>query len=428
MTNSARGTKLAARHIILGVFALLLSLWLAAGVTFAGVPTGQTAGLPIQGADEAPRRLADSGGNSALPVGPADCTVTGSITNSDPTHYPVLDTDGVPDTCARANPCPVEFFDTTNYDVYTFNNTSGSAQCVTVTIDATGCEGIDLFSSAYLGSFDPNNLCTNFLGAMDRGTAGISSYQFNVPASSTFVVEVEPLFGGDTCASYMVSVAGAGITCATGGTPTAVATAIGTTTPLATSTSTSTSTSTASSTPCAMTFPDVQPTDYFYEPVRYLFCRDVISGYNDNTFRPYNNTIRGQLTKIVVLGFGLSIYVPPLPTFTDVPADHPFYAYVETAAHEGLVSGYADRTFRPYNAVTRGQLSKIVVEALSRPPYTPPTPTFTDVPPDHPFYTYIETAYYYGIISGYSDGTFRPYNYATRGQIARIVYNAVTLP
>jgi hypothetical protein len=30
------------------------------------------------------------------------------------------------------------------------------------------------------------------------------------------------------------------------------------------------------------------------------------------------------------------------------------------------------------------------------------------------------------IVSGYPDGTFRPYNYATRGQIAKIVYGAVT--
>jgi hypothetical protein len=29
-------------------------------------------------------------------------------------------------------------------------------------------------------------------------------------------------------------------------------------------------------------------------------------------------------------------------------------------------------------------------------------------------------------VSGYADGTFRPYNDATRGQISKIVYLAVT--
>ena len=42
------------------------------------------------------------------------------------------------------------------------------------------------------------------------------------------------------------------------------------------------------------------------------------------------------------------------------------------------------------------------------------------------FYGYIETAYNRGIISGYADGTFRPGNNATRGQISKIVYNAIT--
>src|SRR5687767_5094790 len=109
MTNIARGTKIAASHIILGVFAVILSLGLTASVTLAGVLNSQTAGRPLQGADQPLRRSADSGGNNALPVGPADCTVTGSITTSDPTHYPVLDTDLVLDTCAGANPCPGEF-------------------------------------------------------------------------------------------------------------------------------------------------------------------------------------------------------------------------------------------------------------------------------------------------------------------------------
>jgi ribosomal protein L30/L7E len=174
-----------------------------------------------------------------------------------------------------------------------------------------------------------------------------------------------------------------------------------------------------------MTFTDVFPTDYYYEAVRHLYCAGVISGYSDGTFRPYNPTTRGQLTKIVVLGFGLPLYTPPSPTFTDVPTTHTFYQYIETAAHEGLVSGYSDGTFRPENNVTRGQLSKIVVEAAGWPLLNPPTPTFSDVPPLSPFYQHIETAYSHSIISGYSDGTFRPGNPATRGQIAKIVHNAL---
>jgi hypothetical protein len=160
-------------------------------------------------------------------------------------------------------------------------------------------------------------------------------------------------------------------------------------------------------------------------PVRYLYCAGVISGYADGTFRPYANATRGQMTKIIVLAFDITIYTPPTPTFIDVPTTDPFYQYIETAAYNQIVSGYSDGTFRPYNNVTRGQLSKIDVVAAGWPIINPPTPTFSDVPPTDPFYTYIETAFCHGVISGYSDGTFRPGNNATRGQISKIVYESV---
>jgi hypothetical protein len=162
--------------------------------------------------------------------------------------------------------------------------------------------------------------------------------------------------------------------------------------------------------------------------VLYLYCHGIVSGYADNTFRPYNNTTRGQLTKIVVLAEGWGIYTPPVPTFNDVPATHTFYPYVETAYHQGVISGYSDGTFRPENSVTRGQLCKIVVLAEGWLDNCPVPGHFSDVPPSNPFYCFIETAYNHRIISGYADGTFRPGNPATRGQICKIVYQAVIEP
>ena len=78
--------------------------------------------------------------------------------------------------------------------------------------------------------------------------------------------------------------------------------------------------------------------------------------------------------------------------------------------------------------MTRGQLSKIVVTAAGWPLDTAGGPHFSDVPTTNPFYSFVETAYHHAIISGYSDGTFRPGNDATRGQIAKIVYTAIALP
>ena len=59
---------------------------------------------------------------------------------------------------------------------------------------------------------------------------------------------------------------------------------------------------------CGISFSDVHDTDYFYQPVVYLYCQGIISGYADGTFRPYNNTTRGQFSKMIVLGRGWSLY------------------------------------------------------------------------------------------------------------------------
>src|SRR5439155_22949664 len=83
-------------------------------------------------------------------------------------------------------------------------------------------------------------------------------------------------------------------------------------------------------------FADVCPADYFYTAVIYLNDHGAISGYADGTFRPFNSATRGQLCKIVVLAENWTLYTPPAPTFSDVPATNPFYTFIETAYHQGI--------------------------------------------------------------------------------------------
>ena len=70
----------------------------------------------------------------------------------------------------------------------------------------------------------------------------------------------------------------------------------------------------------------------------------------------------------------------------------------------------------------------MIVRAQGWAPQTVGGPHFGDVPPSSPFYAAIETAYAHGLLSGYADGSFRPGNSATRGQISKIVYLALAGP
>jgi plastocyanin len=276
--------------------------------------------------------------------------------------------------------------------------------------------------------------------------------RFDIVGTFTYHCAIHPFVAGT-----IVVLAG----CPPTNTPTITRTGVATATPTITRTNTNTPsitptgppptnsltpaiTPTSTATSCSMPFTDVHTQDYFYVPARWLYCRGAISGYSDGTFRPYNNTTRGQMAKIVVLAYGLATYTPPAPTFRDVPPTQTFYQYIETIAHNLIVSGYdcggpgepcPGVYYRPVNLITRGQLSKIIVLTARWVVLNPVGATFNDVPPGSVFYTYVETAFCHLVVSGYACGGagepcpglyFRVNNNATRGQIAKMVYNAVS--
>jgi hypothetical protein len=352
---------------------------------------------------------------------PGGVTVSGVITNTDPIQTGRVTRGSPASVCSTPRGCPGVVADSfpRHYDSYTYQNTTNRTACVTVNI-INNCADNTILSAGYLGSFNPSNVCANYLGDMGVSSQNFS-YAFNVPPGATYVIVLTENSASVGCTAYTLNVSPCSV-----GTPLPTNTATPAVTNTPTNTFTPTTTNTAVSTPCTLSFSDVHPADYFYVSVQYLACHGVISGYADGTFRPFNNTTRGQLTKIVVLAEGWT-QTCTSQTFSDVPPSHTFYCYVETAVSHGVISGYADGTFKPGNDVTRGQLAKIVVLAEGW-TQTCTTQHFSDVPPSHPFYCFVETAFAHGIISGYADGTFRPGNSATRGQISKIVYEAITGP
>jgi N-acetylneuraminic acid mutarotase len=112
----------------------------------------------------------------------------------------------------------------------------------------------------------------------------------------------------------------------------------------------------------------------------------------------------------------------PSPTsctieFTDVPVTNTFYPFVRCLACQGIVEGYPcggdfepcdpdnNPYFRPNNYVTRGQIAKIVSESAG---FNEPVPStqqsFEDVPSASPFWEYVERLYSRNVVGGYQCG------------------------
>jgi murein DD-endopeptidase MepM/ murein hydrolase activator NlpD len=177
--------------------------------------------------------------------------------------------------------------------------------------------------------------------------------------------------------------------------------------------------------PCGMQFSDVSDTFWAYPYISYVYCHGIIGGYEDGTFRPANALTRGQFAKMVVIGHGWNLYNPYYPSFSDVPTTDTFYQYIETAHLRDVVSGYTDGTYKPGNSVTRAQATKMLVIAHGWALLNPTTPSFPDVPRSHWSYQYVETGYSRGIVGPKPNGTFGPDEEIVRAELCKLL--ALTL-
>lgn len=104
-----------------------------------------------------------------------------------------------------------------------------------------------------------------------------------------------------------------------------------------------------------------------------------------------------------------------LPSIADdIPQNYWAEKYIVAMEDGGIMNNFnLDSTFRPTVEIQRDQLAvwiaRIVAGGNDKVPPGPATPTFSDVDTAYWAYKYIEYCKSQGLISGYSDGTFRPY-------------------
>ena len=94
----------------------------------------------------------------------------------------------------------------------------------------------------------------------------------------------------------------------------------------------------------------------------------VVDGYEDGSFKPQNTLTRGAAAKIIcnlILGptTAAELHADTAP-YKDVPTSNTFSGYIAYCAKEGIISGYADGTFRPAGTLTGYAFMKMLLGAL----------------------------------------------------------------
>jgi acetyl esterase/lipase/chitodextrinase len=100
---------------------------------------------------------------------------------------------------------------------------------------------------------------------------------------------------------------------------------------------------------------------------------------------------------------------------------------IERMANKFIVQGSTKAEFRPEEAITRSEFVALIVRALGMDQICSAQTDFRDVSSKAWYRTYLNAAVEAGIVTGYDDHSFRPYQVISREEMAVFIYRAMQL-
>lgn len=155
-----------------------------------------------------------------------DVSYTGNLMPGDCIMTQTFPQDGTPSACGTLDPAPTPTLTEDHYyDIYSFTNTTGSSQCVTVSVASSNPLEF-VMSAAYSGTFNPNDIAANYLADLGISTSNTpGSYSFDLADGATVKVVVFAELGvPNTISAYNLNVTGLPQTCEVATTPTIMGT------------------------------------------------------------------------------------------------------------------------------------------------------------------------------------------------------------
>ena len=128
---------------------------------------------------------------------------------------------------------------------------------------------------------------------------------------------------------------------------------------------------------------------------------------------------------LLAIVLAISLAVPASASFSDVPEESALAAEVQKAVDYGLMNGYTETHFGYSDYMTRAQFVAVLVRMMGWEPMEPAKASFMDVPVNHRWYAAIETALANDVLS--TGKNFRPSDPVTRGEMAEMLVRALGL-
>lgn len=170
----------------------------------------------------------------------------------------------------------------------------------------------------------------------------------------------------------------------------------------------------------AASFSDVKSTHGFYGEIMFLLEKGVIN--SSSSFGVDQKVTREEVAVMVSKAVGLTGRKATTP-FKDVPPTLASSGYIKSAVEAGVLSGYTDGTFRPKEIVNRGQMAIFLANAFKL--TSESNSSFKDMSPSMSSYGSVKKIVQAKITTGFSDNSFRPTQTLTRGQISAFLARAM---
>ncbi len=108
-------------------------------------------------------------------------------------------------------------------------------------------------------------------------------------------------------------------------------------------------------------FVDLHTAQWAEESIKTLASKGVVSGYADGTFKPNNEITRAEFAKMLVTAFGVADASAVTYNFADVNTTDWYYSYVAKLANLGVANGMGDGTFGANQKITRQDMVVLIV-------------------------------------------------------------------
>lgn len=110
--------------------------------------------------------------------------------------------------------------------------------------------------------------------------------------------------------------------------------------------------------------------------------------------------------------------------YGDIDKNYIYKTAVDSLTSKGIISGYSDKSYRPYTSINRAEFSKIIVEAAYKKTdfeVFAQSTCFSDVKMNDWFNQYICFLKNKNVVEGYKDGYFRPERPISAAEALKIV-------